>query len=99
MSTDSKRVCPECGCSDDDACQVWGVPCCWVNLPSGELVCSACAPPETLAASPAGRVWFRNVSRAAIYARQQHPPFSPCQHGTGAHAFARFREVPHVAGD
>lgn len=45
-ATESRpSLCRGCGCTDDNACVVRGVPCCWILLdvdtPTG--ICSACA--------------------------------------------------------
>jgi hypothetical protein len=36
--------CSSCGCTDDDACVIQGVPCHWVE----PGLCSACAPDDDL---------------------------------------------------
>lgn len=54
----TERKCRVCGCTDLQACQVAGVPCCWIE----EDLCSACAPVRAVLASEgAGRVWLVQV--------------------------------------
>lgn len=49
------RTCRVCGCTDEAACEVQGVPCLWVQ----EDLCSACAPVRMLLESEdAGLPWL-----------------------------------------
>ena len=57
--------CKVCGCTDDHACVVREVPCCWIERD----LCSACAPIATLVATAEGREWVRylvDVTEATI---------------------------------
>ena len=52
------RTCRVCGCTDDAACTVLDVPCCWIEAD----LCSACATLEQLLASEdAGVPWLYSV--------------------------------------
>lgn len=60
-----KRRCKRCGCTDDHACVVAGVPCCWI----GPDLCSACATTaELLADEEAGYPWLVSVMATHIEA-------------------------------
>jgi hypothetical protein len=55
---EATRQCRVCGCTDLQACDVAGVPCCWIE----EDLCSACAPMRAvLASEDAGRPWLVQV--------------------------------------
>lgn len=51
------RTCLRCGCTEDRACHVNGVACCWV----GERLCSACARIDELAGDELGIEWAQLV--------------------------------------
>lgn len=65
-----------CGCSADDPCRVFGVPCIPLATEHGQL-CSACAPIAEVAASLKGRAWVREVVAAAQ--RNAHDRYVPCE--------------------
>ena len=53
-----RRRCSRCGCTEHDACQVLGVPCCWIR----EDLCSACATlAELIESEDAGYPWLMSV--------------------------------------
>lgn len=63
MASGRGRRCRVCGCTDDRACVVQGVPCCWVS----EDLCSACATvQELLASEDAGWPWLVCVMSAHL---------------------------------
>jgi len=68
-------TCPQCGCSDHDACQVHGVACCWIEI-DGYKHCSACASVESVAGCEDGRRWLERVSEAAVDSGAE--PYVPC---------------------
>jgi hypothetical protein len=49
--------CVICGCTEERACDVQGVPCCWV----GPRLCSGCAPLHAVLQTEHGRQWARLV--------------------------------------
>jgi hypothetical protein len=60
------RKCRVCGCTDDRACLVQGIPCCWIE----EDLCSSCATlPQLLASEDAGVPWL-SVVCGEYFARQ-----------------------------
>ncbi len=69
------RVCPDCGCSDDDPCHVHGTPCCWIKTVGDEAVCSACVSIDELVSDRNGRGWLRVVIPRAV--TELHRPFVP----------------------
>lgn len=70
-------TCEICGCTENDACQVHGVPCVWVRgYEPQETLCSACAPVELLTADPSGRIWLKQVMARAR--EKQATPYDPC---------------------
>ena len=55
---EGQRRCRVCGCTEARACEVLGIPCCWVT----EDLCSACATIEQLVNSEdAGWPWLLTV--------------------------------------
>lgn len=56
----SQRQCRCCGCTDNDACQVNGVACCWID----EELCSACAGIEDIVNTLAGQAWLVKLLEA-----------------------------------
>lgn len=65
LSRYRKRRCSRCGCTDDRACVVAGVPCCWI----GPELCSACATTaELLESEESGYPWLVSVMAAHIEA-------------------------------
>ena len=53
-----KRECCECGCTDDHACLVEGVPCFWVR----DDLCSRCATLAEVESTERGRTWLALVT-------------------------------------
>lgn len=52
------RTCKVCGCTEDHACDVLGIPCCMVQ----EDLCSACATlVKLLESEDAGKPWMITV--------------------------------------
>lgn len=52
------RACRVCGCTDDSACTVLDVPCCWIEAD----LCSACATlAQLLSSEEAGVPWLYSV--------------------------------------
>jgi hypothetical protein len=55
----SERRCRVCGCTDEQACLVEGLPCCWAE----EDLCSACATPAELRRTEHGRKWLERLTQ------------------------------------
>ena len=84
------RTCRVCGCTDDAACTVLDVPCCWIEAD----LCSACATLEQLLASEeAGVPWLYSVMGEHAGRTLMQAGKSPFGAGK-SHVLKIWREVP-----
>jgi len=92
------KKCRRCGCTDDNACLIFGVGCFWVEAD----LCSACATMHQVLEARGGLAWVLEIAAMASIEAENEllgPAVAGVTETEAAEIEALLREASHVCGN